>query len=93
VTEGNGDEAEIHNAEIGCRQAVRDIWRQMRKLEIIRLVKASHLPLPLTLDRLGIPSTTFYRWYARYRALGVDGLADRMSAPGRVWNRIPDADR
>lgn len=63
------------------------------KLEIIRLVEASHLPLRRTLDRLRIPATTFYRWYARYRAEGEGGLADRTSAPGRVWNRIPDAVR
>jgi len=43
-----------------------------------------------TLDKLGIPSTTFYRWYDRYRAFGEVGLEDRTSGPGRVWNRIPD---
>ncbi len=60
------------------------------KLEIIRLVERSHLPVRRTLDKLGIPSTTFYRWYDRYRAFGEDGLEDRTSGPGRVWNRIPD---
>jgi putative transposase len=60
------------------------------KLEIIRLVETSHLPLRRILDRLGIPTTTFYRGYARYRAEGEGGLADRTSAPGRVWNRIPN---
>jgi transposase InsO family protein len=60
------------------------------KLEIILLVERSHLPIRRTLDKLGIPSTTFYRWYDRYRALGEDGLEDRTSGPGRVWNRIPD---
>ena len=39
---------------------------------------------------LGIPRTTFYRWYDRYLALGQAGLEDRSSRPGRVWNRIPD---
>ena len=58
------------------------------KLEIIRLVEGSHLPVRRTLDKLGIPSTTFYRWYDRYR--GGSGLDDRTSSPGRVWNRIPD---
>ncbi len=58
------------------------------KLGIIRLVEGSHLPVRRTLDKLGIPSTTFYRWYDRYR--GGDGLEDRTSGPGRVWNRIPD---
>ena len=60
------------------------------KLEIIRLVERSHLPVRRTLDKLGIPATTFYRWYDRYRAFGQAGLEDRTSGPGRVWNRIPD---
>ena len=60
------------------------------KLEIIRLVEQSYLPVRRTLQRLGIPSTTFYRWYDRYRAFGLEGLKDRNSGPGRVWNRIPD---
>lgn len=47
------------------------------KLEIIRLVERSHLPVCRTLDKLGIPATTFYRWYDRYRALGEAGLKDR----------------
>ena len=33
------------------------------KLEIIRLVEQSHLPVRRTLDKLGIPRATFYRWY------------------------------
>ena len=60
------------------------------KLEIIRLVEQSHLPVRRTLDKLGIPKTTFYRWYDRYQAFGVAGLEDRTTGPGRVWNRIPD---
>ncbi len=42
------------------------------KLEIIRLVEKSHLPVRRTLDKLGIPNTTFYRWYDRYRDPGQD---------------------
>ena len=60
------------------------------KLEIIRLVERSHLPVRRTLDKLGIAKTTFYRWYDRYLAFGLSGLEDRTSGPGRVWNRIPD---
>ena len=60
------------------------------KLEIIRLVERSHLPVRRTLDNLGIAKTTFYRWYDRYLAFGEAGLEDRNSNPGRVWNRIPD---
>ena len=60
------------------------------KLEIIRLVEQSHLGVGSTLDKLGIPKTTFYRWYDRFLAFGDAGLEDRNSSPGRVWNRIPD---
>ena len=60
------------------------------KLEIIRLVEQSDLPARQTLDRLGIPRTTFYRWYDRYLTDGVDGLEDKSPRPSKVWNRIPD---
>ena len=60
------------------------------KLEIIRLVEQSHLPAKQTLDRLGIPRTTFYRWYDKYVEGGVEALEDRSPMPTRVWNRIPD---
>ena len=59
------------------------------KLEIIRLVERSHLPIKRTLEKLGIPRTTFYRWYGLYQAFGEAGLKDRTSGPGRVWNRVP----
>ena len=59
------------------------------KLEIIRIVEQSHLPAKLTLDKLGIARRTFYRWYDRYLEGGPEALADRPSAPSRVWNRIP----
>jgi transposase InsO family protein len=63
------------------------------KLEIIRLIEQSHLPVKRTLAKLGIPKTTFYRWYDRYLTFGEAGLEDRSPHPGRVWNRIPDAER
>src|SRR5262245_44248612 len=63
------------------------------KVEIIRLVEASHLPARRTLDMLGVPRSTFYRWYDRYRDSGPEALGDRRSRPDRVWNRIPAAIR
>ena len=60
------------------------------KAEIIRLIEHSALPVNRTLEKLGIPRATFYRWYDRYHAFGMAGLADRSSGPGRIWNRIPD---
>ena len=59
------------------------------KLEIIRTVEQSHLSAKRTLDQLGIPRRTFYRWYDRYLEGGPEALEDRPSAPSRVWNRIP----
>ena len=63
------------------------------KLEIIRLVEQSHLPVRRTLAKISIPPTTFYRWYDRFVEHGPEGLEDRPSSPSRVWNRIPDAVR
>ena len=63
------------------------------KLEIIRLVEGSHLSARLTLAKLGIPRTTFYRWYDRYLKRGEAGLQDQSPKPKHVWNRIPDAVR
>ena len=63
------------------------------KLEIIRLVEQSHLPVRQTLARLGIARPTFYAWVARYRDGGPEALHDRLSKPDRVWNRIDDATR
>jgi len=63
------------------------------KLEIIRTVDGSHLPARRTLVMLGIPSSTFYRWYDLYQEGGVDALQDRSPKPKSVWNRVPDDKR
>jgi putative transposase len=59
------------------------------KLEIIRLVEQSPLPVRSTLAQLGIPPATFYRWYDRHSSGGPEALNDRSPRPDRVWNRIP----
>jgi putative transposase len=63
------------------------------KLETIRTVEGSHLPTKQTLDMLGIPRSTFYRWYDLYLEDGLDGLSDKSPSPKSVWNRIPDDHR
>ena len=63
------------------------------KLEIIRLVEQSPLPVRHTLAKLGIPRATFYRWYDRHSRGGPEALNDRSPRPDRVWNRIPDGVR
>src|SRR3712207_2564111 len=60
------------------------------KLEIIRLVEQSHLPVRRTLRHFGVPPATFYRWCERFQSGGPEALEDRPSRPDRVWNRIPD---
>jgi transposase InsO family protein len=60
------------------------------KLEIIRTVDASHLPVKQTLAMLNIPSATYYQWYARWVGGGIDALEDKSPRPKSVWNRIPD---
>jgi transposase InsO family protein len=60
------------------------------KLEIIRLVEQSHLPVKRTLEKLSIPRATFYRWCDLYQAGGPEALNDRSPRPDRVWNRIAD---
>ena len=60
------------------------------KLEIIDLVEGSHLSARQTLAKLGIPRTTFYRWYNCYLRRGEAGLQDQSPKPKHVWNRIPD---
>lgn len=70
------------------RELIQDAAQRL--MEIIRLVEGSHLPTKRTLDKLGIPRTTFYRWYDRYLAGGPEALEDRSPKPSRVWNRIPE---
>ena len=60
------------------------------KLEIIRLVEESTLPVRRTLEKIGIPRATFYRWYDLYQTGGPEALEDQQPKPDRVWNRIPD---
>ena len=63
------------------------------KLEIIRLVEGAQPSARQTLAKLGIPRTTFYRWYDRYLQRGEAGLEDQSPKPKHVWKRIPDAVR
>jgi putative transposase len=60
------------------------------KLEIIRTVETSPLPVRKTLAKIGIPRSTFYAWLDRYACGGLDALEDHRPRPKRVWNRIPD---
>lgn len=63
------------------------------KAETIRLVEGSKASVRKTLAEIGVPRTTFYRWYAAYAESGVAGLEPSPAQARRFWNRIPDAER
>ena len=54
------------------------------KLELIRLVEQSYLPIKQTLDKLEIPRTTFYRGYDRYQGGGPEALEDQSRRSTRL---------
>ena len=60
------------------------------KMEIIRLVEGTDLPVRATLRQMNIPRSTFYNWYRRYVDYGFDGLHDKKPTPRPRWNAIPD---
>ncbi len=63
------------------------------KLEVLRAVEGSVLPVTQALAQLQIPRSTYYRWRANFRRRGVVGLRDRPSFQSRVWNQILPGER
>ena len=60
------------------------------KAEIIRLVEQSHLPVRRTLEKLGIPRATFYRWYEHYQTGGPEALVpEEVERPEPGPGRVP----
>ncbi len=51
------------------------------KLEILRIVKQSHLPIKHMLAKIGVSRPTFYRSFDLYRRFGEVGLEDRRAGP------------
>jgi putative transposase len=64
-------------------------YSQTEKMEVIRVVENSAMPVRHTLMMLGINRSTFYKWYRLYAENGYDGLEDNKPCPKRFWNRIP----
>ena len=60
------------------------------KMEIIRLVEGTDLPVRATLRQMNIPRSTFYGWYQRYVDEGFDGLNDKKPVRRPRWNAIPE---
>lgn len=68
-------------------------YSQAEKMETIRLVEGSSLPVKQTLCELDVPRSSFYRWYRSFLEYGYDGLAPKPSCQKRFWNRIPEPER
>ena len=62
-------------------------------MEIIRIVESFELGANRTLKELSINKSTCYRWYARYRENGDDGLAPSQPMWKFFWNQIPQKER
>lgn len=63
------------------------------KLEIIRSVEGSGLPVQAALARVEVPSSTYYRWRQKFRRGGTVGLQDHSPYKGRVWNQLLPEER
>jgi transposase InsO family protein len=63
------------------------------KMEMIKLIDGSTVSANKTLKELGIPKSTFYKWYKRYELGGFDALAPSKRNGNRVWNRIPQQEK
>ena len=58
------------------------------KLTLINAVHESGFKITKALDRLDIPRSTYYRWRAKYKKNGIDGLKDKKAIPTKQWNAI-----
>ena len=68
-------------------------YSQSEKMEIIRMVEGSDLPVKRTLEELQVNRSSFYEWYRKYREGGYDALALKPPQPKRFWNRIPEPEK
>ena len=59
------------------------------KREIIHMVEHSNLSIRQTLEELGVPRSSFYRWYRNFQEAGIEGLKNKPPQDKRFWNRIP----
>ncbi len=72
-----------------------DLERRMslsgaKKLEGIKRVEGSELPVQRTLAELGVSRSSFYRWYRQYLDDGSEGWQPTHRAPRRFCNPLPE---
>ena len=57
------------------------------------MVERSDLGVNRTLKQLGVPKTTFYKWYKAYTDHGILGLENKSPGNRRQWNSIPQEEK
>jgi transposase InsO family protein len=61
-----------------------------RQLLVTRVLQLGW-SVPVAAEAMGVSRATTYKWVRRYRAEGLEGLADRSSRPHRSPRRTPEA--
>ncbi len=59
------------------------------RLFVVERVLAQVWSVTAVAEAAGVSERTVWRWIARYRAEGEEGLRDRPSAPRRIPHRTP----
>lgn len=57
------------------------------------MVERSDIGVNRTLQQLGIPKSTFYKWYKAYIDNGISGLENKNPGNKRQWNSIPQEEK
>lgn len=63
------------------------------KLEIIKIVTRSEIGVNRTLKEIGIPKSTFYKWYHLFLEKGEAGFYSSPRFSRRQWNSIPEEEK
>ena len=64
-----------------------------RKKAILDAVKRSSASVKATLQELGLPQSTYYKWQKRYKSNGLDGLQTGNPVSDKVWKRLIDLEK
>lgn len=63
------------------------------KLALLHAVEECGFSIKEALERVDIPSSTYYRWKSQLKKYGVIGLKDKKSGPKKSWNSLLDNER
>lgn len=69
----------------------KEVTKMERKTEFVMLAEQPSANMSQLCRRFGISRPTGYKWLARYRAEGLDGLAERSRRPHSSPNKTPEA--